>query len=241
MYVGRSTWKLRCLPAIAFLHVCSGKIAAVYFSPKGAELIVGLAMACCCVGTMLAMATTAMFADFRSAFWVSFILLAALAIAWLAFVREDKSQTGTKTTVEAEVTAEAEFSAGALANITSDLKKVFKSRAIWFACVIVGIALVTNTAMTGFLPAAFCAFITGLGVGGTMATTLGIAPSSERLVLYAGTANGLIVMVEMLFSTVVPTYLIVPLTSGNYTLLFTVTGLCSVVSVILALAFPRKY
>lgn len=55
----------------------------------------------------------------------------------------------------------------------------------------------------------------------------------------AGTAGGVVATIQLLGAVIVPTYIIVPIASTNYSLLFILAGICLVMSGIVSLTLPN--
>lgn len=98
----------------------------------------------------------------------------------------------------------------------------------------VGVALAWTIPNTFLLAAGL--LLTGTFHGGIVPTMMGLPVQFESVgPVYAGTAGGVIGTIQLIGAVVLPSYVIAPIVSDNFSLLYILAAICMIIAGILSM------
>ncbi len=123
--------------------------------------------------------------------------------------------------------------------LASKLKSVKIAVMIFAVLAFAGTSLSVNYVPEGIL-LGIAMLLSGVFVGGSIPLLCGLPVQLKGIgPAYAGTAGGLISTIQLIGAVVIPGKILVPISGGNYQVLFWAGGFCMLVCAVIALLLPK--
>lgn len=123
--------------------------------------------------------------------------------------------------------------------VAEKLRSVKKTVILFAILAFFGTGFSVSYAPAGILLGA-AMLLTGIFVGGSIPLLCGLPVQLKGIgPLYAGTAGGFISTIELIGAVVIPGYILVPISAGNYNILFLAGGICMLICAAIAILLPR--
>lgn len=108
------------------------------------------------------------------------------------------------------------------------IKKIRFKRILLIALsVMCGVLIMISWHFTSFFAIAVSFIFTGAVIGGGLTSAVGLPLKHPSIgVKYAGTSGGVVATMQLLGAVILPTYVFIPVSGGNYNTLFIIAGLC---------------